>query len=153
VRSTQIICKGLGPYCKPKHVGMLEAVPILFDDNAEFDKAKFLKVIADPHHWATVNLRTRFDSLCAMLTVINAGQRQTGLTLTIWGTEVREAVRPVLNARFAPLTGVPDAHVLTGTGICAVSSSNHPSAGTATQCPTTKPDTRRAARPRTGTPA
>ena len=151
VRSTQVICKGLGPYFKPKHVGMLEAVPILFDDNAEFDQAKFLKVFANPHHWATVNFRMRFDSLCAMLTIISTGERQTGLTLTFWGTEVREALRPVLDARFAPLTGVPVAHVLTGTGICAVSSSNHCSAGTTTQCPTTKPDTPRAARPRTGT--
>ncbi len=132
---------------------MLEAVPILFDDNAEFDQPKFLKAFANPHHWATVNFRTRFDSLCAMLTIISAGQRQTGLTLTFWGTEVREAVGPVLETRFAPLPGVPDAHVLTGTGICAVSSSNHCSAGTTTQCPTTKPETRRAARPRTGTPA
>ena len=151
VRSTQVICKGLGPYFKPKHVGMLEAVPILFEGNAEFDQAKFLMVIADRKHWVTKNLALRLDSLCAMLAIISAGKPQTGLTLTLWGREVRTAVRPVLDARFTPLTGVPDALVLTGTGICAVSSPNHPSAGTATQGPTTK----RAARPcpRTGTPA
>jgi hypothetical protein len=151
VRSTQVICKGLGPLVKSQHVAMVEAVPILFDDNAEFDQPKFKKAIADSKHWVTINLRTRFNSLCAMLTVISAGRPPTGLTLTFWGLDVREAVRPVLDARFAPLTGVPDAHVLTGTGICAVSSSNHCSAGTTTQCPTTKPDTPRAARPRTGT--
>ena len=151
VRSTQIICKGLGPLVKPMHVVMLEAVPVLFEANSEFDQAKFLQVMADRTHWVTKNLAQRFDSLCAMLAVISAGTQPTGLTLTLWGREVRTAVRPVLDARFEPLTGVPDALVLTGTGICAVSSPNHPSAGTATQGPTTK----RAARPcpRTGAPA
>ena len=155
MRSTQIIGKGLGPFVKPKHVAMLEAAPVLFDSksggNAQYDQAKFLKVMADHTQWVPQNLAGRFDALCAMLAIISAARPATGLTLTFWGTEVRTAVRPVLDARFAPLTGVPVAHVLTGTGICAVSSSNHCSAGTTTQCPTTKPDTPRAARPRTGT--
>ena len=118
---------------------MEEAVPILFWENPEFDQPKFRKIIADPDGWVKKNLNTRFGSLCGMLSVISAGQPATGLTITVWGPEVRGAVDPVLAARFSPLTGVPDALVLNGTGICAVVSPNHPSAGTATQCPTTNP--------------
>jgi hypothetical protein len=123
----------------------VEAVPVLFWDNSEFDQPKFKKAMADPTHWVARNLDTRLGAVCGMLTVISAGRPATGLTITVWGPEVRGAIGPVLAARFAPLTGVPDALVLTGTAIGAVVSPNHSSAGTATQCPATKQ--RHAARP------
>jgi hypothetical protein len=144
-RSTQVICPRLGPSFKPKHVGTVEAVPILLEDNPEFDKPKFKTAMADPTHWVPRNLAKRVGAVCGMLTVISAGRPATGLTITVWGPEVRMAISPVLAARFAPLVGVPDAFVLNGTGIGAVVSPHHSSAGTATQCPATKP--RHAARP------
>jgi hypothetical protein len=149
VRSTQVICKGLGPLVKSQHVAMVEAVPILFDDNAEFDQPKFKKAMADHTNWVPRNLATRVGALCDMLKVISAGRPATGLTITVWGPEVRGAIGPVLAARFAPLVGVPDALVLNGTGIGAVVSPHHSSAGTTHPVPRHKTAPRRAARPRT----
>ena len=148
-RSTQVICPRLGPYFKPKHVGTVEAVPILFFDNTEFDQPKFKKAMADLTNWVPRNLAKRVGAVCGMLTVISAGRPATGLTITVWGPEVRMAISPVLAARFAPLVGVPDAFVLNGTGIGAVVSPHHSSAGTTHPVPRHKTAPRRAARPRT----
>jgi hypothetical protein len=132
-----MICNGLGPKVSPSHVAMLNTVPVLFNANPEFDAQKFSKAMADPAHWVVTNLRTRFDIMCAMLAIISAELPPT--SITIWGPEVRGAVRPVLNERFAPIEGVPNALALNGTGTTSVCSPNHPSACTAAQCPTTKP--------------
>jgi hypothetical protein len=127
----------------------VEAVPIIFEDNPEFDKPKFKKAMEDHMHWVARNLDTRVGALCGMLAVIRDGRPATGLTITVWGPDVRRAISPVLAARFAPLVGVPDAFVLNGTGIGAVVSPHHSSAGTTHPVPRHKTAPRRAARPRT----
>ena len=129
--STQVVCKDFGAGTEPKDVAVDEADMSLYEDNEEFDMAKFLKAIAEPNHWVVLNLRRRFEALCAMLAIVSAEREPTGLVVVIFSRELDAALEPAMCRLW---TQNPNATALftlnhTGGRVPAVECTRHMSAG------------------------